>query len=77
MIEISRVHAGYGDTGDVLRDVSLSVPAGELVGLLGPNGSGKTTLLLVLSGVLAPRSGTVTLDGAPLHRLRPRERARR
>ncbi len=84
MIELSNVHAGYGrladarsDAGDVLHGVSLSVAPGELVGLLGPNGSGKTTLLLVLSGVLAPRTGTVSLDGAPLHRLRPRERARR
>lgn len=83
MIELSRVHAGYGRRtdspggSDVLHGVSLSVAPGELVGLLGPNGSGKTTLLLVLSGVLAPRSGSVTLDGAPLHRMRPRERARR
>ncbi len=77
MIELSRVHAGYAHADDVLHDVSLSVAPGELVGLLGPNGSGKTTLLLVLSGVLPPRTGTVSLDGAPLHRLRPRERARR
>lgn len=89
MLELSRVTAGYSRqspfrtdaatslAADVLHDVSLSVAPGELVGLLGPNGSGKTTLLLVLSGVLPPRSGTVTLDGSPLRRLRPRERARR
>ncbi len=42
-----------------LRDVSLSVAEGEVVGLIGPNGSGKTTMLNVLSGTLRPTSGTV------------------
>lgn len=50
----------------VLDRVSLDVPAGALVGILGPNGSGKTTLLRVLAGTLAPQSGRVTLDGADL-----------
>jgi len=47
----------------VLREVSLSLPAGGLVGVLGPNGSGKTTLLKLLAGLLTPDTGRITLDG--------------
>ena len=50
----------------MLKDVSLEVQRGELVGVLGPNGSGKTTLLKVLAGTLTPESGSVFLDGRPL-----------
>lgn len=50
-----------GDT-EILRDVNLGVDAGELVALVGPNGAGKSTLLSVLSGDVAPDTGTVTLD---------------
>ena len=57
--------------------MSLDVPRGSIVGLLGPNGSGKTTLLRVVSGVLAPQSGRVTIDGQPIDRLTRREMARR
>jgi branched-chain amino acid transport system ATP-binding protein len=60
-LELNNVTAGYGDT-TVLRDVSLTVPAGRVVALLGPNGAGKTTTLSVASGLVRPRSGTVLLD---------------
>lgn len=60
-----------------LRGVSLRLAEGELVGMIGPNGSGKTTFLNCLSGVLAPSSGDVLLDGesvsgAPIHRIASR-----
>ena len=51
--------------------VSLRIEAGEMVGLIGPNGSGKTTLLNVLTGHYAPDSGSVRLEGRPIHGLRP------
>ncbi|MFE0719412.1 ABC transporter ATP-binding protein [Streptomyces rochei] len=50
----------------ILDGVSLAPQPGSVTGLLGPNGSGKSTLLRLLSGVLAPASGVVTLDGRPL-----------
>jgi iron complex transport system ATP-binding protein len=61
----------------VLDGVSLSVPVGAIVGLLGPNGSGKTTLLRLLSGTLTPAQGRVALDGVPVGGLSRRDLARR
>ena len=49
----------------VLRDCTLAVPAGSIVGLLGENGAGKTTLLQLLVGMLRPSSGTATILGQP------------
>ncbi len=54
------------DDAWVLRDVSLAVPEGMFLGIIGPNGSGKTTLLHLLDGLLTPARGTVLLEGRPL-----------
>jgi len=67
----------YPGGAPVLGGVDVKLEAGELVFLVGPNGSGKSTLLKLLSGLVAPTRGTVTLEGAPLAELTPRERARR
>ena len=60
-----------------VRDVSVRIARGSLTGLLGPNGCGKTTLLKLLAGVLAPDSGTVSLDGRALTTMSRRHVARR
>lgn len=76
LLEARGLVGGYG-ARTVLRGVDLAVARGERVALLGPNGAGKTTLLRALAGVLRPAAGEVLLEGAPLARLAPRERARR
>jgi putative ABC transport system ATP-binding protein len=54
---------------DVLSDVSLEAPAGEITAVVGPAGSGKTSLLHLLAGLDRPAAGNVTLDGSPLREL--------
>jgi branched-chain amino acid transport system ATP-binding protein len=48
---------------DVVRDVTIDIPQGEITALLGPNGAGKSTLVLAVGGVIRPRKGSVMLDG--------------
>jgi urea ABC transporter ATP-binding protein UrtE len=68
--------SGYA-TGDVLRDVSVGLDEGEIVGVIGRNGVGKSTLMRTLIGLLPVRRGTVRLRGEDLTRLPAEERARR
>ncbi len=68
MLQAADLVFGYGGT-PVVHGVSLDVPAGALIGLIGPNGSGKTTLLRLLAGTRRPSQGTVTLDGVALSSL--------
>jgi branched-chain amino acid transport system ATP-binding protein len=69
---IDSVTAGYGG-GDVLHEVSFTVPRGEIVCVVGPNGAGKSTLLAAISGLLRPTRGRVLLNGEPLTGKSPRE----
>jgi branched-chain amino acid transport system ATP-binding protein len=62
MLELDRICAGYGPH-QVLRDVSVTIPDGKVVALLGAEGAGKTTLLRVASGLLRPSEGRMALDG--------------
>lgn len=62
MLELQAIDAGYSGH-PVLRNVTLSVPPGAVVALLGANGAGKTTLLRVASGILHPTAGVIRLDG--------------
>ena len=61
----------------VLQDITLEVPRGRMVALIGRNGCGKSSLLRTVSGAVKPRTGQVILEGHPLAKLAPRERARR
>lgn len=60
----------------VLRDVSVAVRRGEAVGLLGPNGAGKTTCFYIITGLIRPDTGTISLDGHDVTDLPMYQRAR-
>jgi len=62
MIKVNKLSRRFGTT-IALDEVSLGVEKGEIVGLLGPNGAGKTTMMRIITGYLAPTSGTATVAG--------------
>jgi branched-chain amino acid transport system ATP-binding protein len=76
VIDIIGLDAGYGSTV-VVRDVSLSIAAGEVVAMLGPNGAGKTTTLLTIAGLLPALGGSVRVLDAPVDARYPERLARR
>ncbi|MDH3679190.1 MAG: ABC transporter ATP-binding protein [Acidimicrobiia bacterium] len=63
MLEVERLTTRYGSIS-ALRSVSISVGAGEVIGIIGSNGAGKTTLLNTVAGLLKPAGGRVELDGS-------------
>jgi branched-chain amino acid transport system ATP-binding protein len=65
VLRVADLHVYYGEI-HALKGASLTVEKGEIVALLGPNGAGKTTTLKTISGLLVPRSGTITLEGESL-----------
>ncbi len=68
VVEVRDLHFAYGDNR-VLRGLSLTVPRGKVVGILGTSGCGKSTLLKLIGGQLRPARGTIHVDGEPVHAL--------
>jgi ABC-type multidrug transport system fused ATPase/permease subunit len=65
-IELQNVHFAYNDEdGDVLRDINIDIPVNTTVALVGESGAGKSTLVDLLTLMLKPRTGTLTIDGVP------------
>ncbi len=75
MLKVNNVNQYYGGS-HILRDVSLQAALGKVTVILGRNGVGKTTLLKSLMGLVPIRSGSIELDGKPIHNATPYERAR-
>ncbi|MCR5263304.1 MAG: ABC transporter ATP-binding protein [Clostridiales bacterium] len=75
MLEVRDLHAGYGRK-EIARDISFTVPDGEILTFIGQNGCGKSTLLKTLSGHLPPLSGTISIDGRPVTSMTRNEHAR-
>lgn len=75
MLKIQNVNQYYGGS-HILRDVSLEAEIGKVTVILGRNGVGKTTLLKSLMGLVPIKSGAIELDGKPIQKLTPYERAR-
>jgi len=74
LLAVENVTAGYAQDIDVLRDVSLTVHAGQVSGLIGLNGAGKSTLVKTICGLLAPKAGRIeflgqSIAGIATHRL--------
>lgn len=70
MLEVKNIDMLFGGLA-ALKDVSMSVPKGQIHGLIGPNGSGKTTLINVITGFYHPTAGEVIFDGQKISDLQP------
>jgi branched-chain amino acid transport system ATP-binding protein len=71
LLEVADLHVDYGEI-EALRGVSFAIEEGAVVALLGSNGAGKSTMLRAISGLVAPRAGSILFDGQPIAGLGPR-----
>jgi branched-chain amino acid transport system ATP-binding protein len=75
MLRIDGLDVSIASVG-ILRGVSMVVPTGKFVGLIGRNGAGKTTLMRSVMGILPPRQGSISFDSSPLGKMPVHQRAR-
>ncbi|PKM30570.1 MAG: ABC transporter ATP-binding protein [Gammaproteobacteria bacterium HGW-Gammaproteobacteria-11] len=66
LLDIDQLTFGYRQQPALLADISLRLADGDMLGLLGPNGAGKTTLVSLITGLLQPSHGTISLNGKPV-----------
>ncbi|HEY7885686.1 MAG TPA: ABC transporter ATP-binding protein [Cellvibrionaceae bacterium] len=66
MLHVNQLTFGYRKQQPQLQDIAFDVDSGDILGLLGPNGAGKTTLVSLITGLLTPNAGSITLDGQPI-----------
>lgn len=71
LLSMSAVTAGYAADIEILRNLSISVEAGRITGLIGLNGAGKSTLMKTICGFLRPKAGSITYDGADITGIAP------
>lgn len=72
VVQVENVHFSYGDL-EIFRGLTLGVPRGQIVAILGGSGVGKSTLLKLIGGQLRPRAGTITVAGTNVHELSAEE----
>src|SRR3546814_17867014 len=68
LLKVDSITGGYGDS-EILRQLSMSVDADEIVSIIGPKGAGKSTLMKTVFGMLHPRQGSITFDGHDISQL--------
>lgn len=66
ILECKNLTKAYHKNFPVLQNLNLQIPAGRIIGLLGPNGCGKSTLIKLIAGLLQPNSGEILVDGYPI-----------
>jgi branched-chain amino acid transport system ATP-binding protein len=70
MLKLKSIELYYGEI-QALKGISLEVPAGEIVAILGANGAGKSTTLRTISGLIQPARGEIVFEGSAIHRMSP------
>jgi len=72
LLEVEGLVGGYGAADEILKGITVALAPGRMAAIVGPNGAGKSTLLKAIAGLLRPKAGRVTLEGAMLTGLPPR-----